>query len=47
MSPEAPGASRESRGVLYGLAAYGIWGLFPLFWPLLEPAGALEILASG
>jgi chloramphenicol-sensitive protein RarD len=22
-----------------------IWGLFPLFWPLVEPAGALEILA--
>ncbi len=25
----------------------GVWpvGLFPLYWPLLEPAGALEILA--
>jgi chloramphenicol-sensitive protein RarD len=22
-----------------------MWGLFPLFWPLLEPAGATEILA--
>jgi chloramphenicol-sensitive protein RarD len=22
-----------------------MWGLVPLFWPLLEPAGALEILA--
>jgi len=22
-----------------------MWGLFPLYWPLLEPAGALEILA--
>ena len=22
-----------------------IWGLFPLYWPLLEPAGAIEILA--
>jgi chloramphenicol-sensitive protein RarD len=27
------------------LAAYGIWGLFPLYWGLLKPAGALEILA--
>ena len=33
------------RGFLYGVAAYGLWGLFPLYWPLLEPAGAVEILA--
>ena len=33
------------RGLVYGVAAYGLWGLFPLYWPLLEPAGALEILA--
>lgn len=33
------------RGVLYGLAAYGIWGLFPLFWNLVRSASALEILA--
>ncbi|MBE7325578.1 EamA family transporter RarD [Nocardioides sp. Y6] len=28
-----------------GVAAYVIWGLFPLYWPLLEPASATEILA--
>ena len=28
-----------------GAAAYTMWGLFPLYWPLLEPAGAVEILA--
>src|SRR5918992_1363070 len=33
------------RGVAYGIAAYGIWGLFPLYFPLLKPAGAVEILA--
>ncbi|WP_205314690.1 EamA family transporter RarD [Nocardioides houyundeii] len=33
------------RGLMYGIAAYLIWGAFPLYWPLLEPAGALEILA--
>lgn len=32
------------RGVLSGLAAYLIWGLFPLYWPLLQPAGSVEIL---
>ncbi|TDD55822.1 EamA family transporter RarD [Nonomuraea terrae] len=33
------------RGVLYGIAAYTMWGLFPLYWPLLKPSGAIEILA--
>jgi chloramphenicol-sensitive protein RarD len=32
-------------GFAAGLAAYLLWGLFPLYWPLLEPAGAAEILA--
>jgi chloramphenicol-sensitive protein RarD len=31
--------------VLFGLGAYGLWGLFPLFFPLLEPAAPVEILA--
>jgi chloramphenicol-sensitive protein RarD len=35
----------ERRGFLYGATAYLLWGLFPLYWPLLKPAGALEILA--
>ncbi len=34
------------RGLLYGLIAYGLWGMFPLYFPLLEPAGAVEILAQ-
>ena len=35
----------QRRGVALGAAAYLLWGLFPLYWPLLEPAGAVEILA--
>jgi chloramphenicol-sensitive protein RarD len=36
---------RPSRtGVLAGLAAYGMWGVFPLYFPLLRPASAVEIL---
>ncbi len=31
--------------MLFAVGAYGIWGLFPLYFPLLKPAGALEILA--
>ena len=27
------------------MGAYLLWGLFPLYWPLLEPAAAVEILA--
>jgi chloramphenicol-sensitive protein RarD len=33
------------RGYLYGLVAYACWGFFPLYFKLLRPAGALEILA--
>lgn len=32
-------------GVVCGLAAYSLWGLFPLYFPLLEPAGGVEIVA--
>ena len=33
------------RGTTYGFLAYGIWGLFPLYFAALAPAGAFEILA--
>ena len=32
-------------GVVSGLGAYALWGLFPLYFPLLEPAGGIEIVA--
>jgi chloramphenicol-sensitive protein RarD len=35
----------QRRGFLLGAAAYTMWGVFPLYWTLLEPAGAIEILA--
>ncbi|MEU5439069.1 EamA family transporter RarD [Streptomyces sp. NPDC020719] len=38
-------AGEQRAGLLYGIGAYGMWGLVPLFWPLLKPAGAVEILA--
>ncbi len=37
--------AENRRGLIFGAAAYGIWGAFPLYWPLLEPGGAVEILA--
>jgi chloramphenicol-sensitive protein RarD len=33
------------RGLIYGASSYLLWGVFPLFWPLLKPAGTIEILA--
>ncbi len=38
-------ADETQRGTAYGFLAYGIWGLFPLYFHALEPAGAWEILA--
>ena len=35
----------HSRGVLAAWGAYGIWGLFPLYFHALKPAGAWEILS--
>jgi chloramphenicol-sensitive protein RarD len=35
----------ERRGLAYGVTAYLLWGLFPLYWPLLKPASPIEILA--
>jgi chloramphenicol-sensitive protein RarD len=33
------------KGLIAGVSAYLVWGLLPLYWPLLEPAPATEILA--
>lgn len=44
-SAEAAKAASRRYGVLAGLVANCIWGLFPLYWPLLEPASPFEILA--
>ena len=47
MRPEPATQEPTTRdgGQLYGVAAYGLWGVFPAFFSLLAPAGAPEILA--
>lgn len=35
----------DVRGLLCGVGAYVSWGLFPAFWPLLDPAGPIEVVA--
>jgi chloramphenicol-sensitive protein RarD len=37
--------SKNKLGLLFGVSAYTLWGLFPLYWPLLEPANPLEIVS--
>jgi chloramphenicol-sensitive protein RarD len=35
-----------NKGILAGIGAYFLWGLFPIYWRLLETVPALEILAN-
>lgn len=35
----------RTTGLLYGIGAYAMWGVFPAFFPLLKPASALEVLS--
>ncbi|CCH35237.1 EamA family transporter RarD [Actinosynnema sp. NPDC047251] len=37
--------NHTNRGVAFGIGAYVLWGIVPAYWPLLAPAGAVEILA--
>jgi chloramphenicol-sensitive protein RarD len=37
--------SEETKGIMYGLAAYIGWGFAPLYWPLLQPSSPYEVLA--
>jgi chloramphenicol-sensitive protein RarD len=34
-----------NKGLWYGLGAYGLWGLLPIYWKLLHDVPAMEILA--
>lgn len=34
-----------NKGILAGIGAYTLWGLFPIYWRLLEQDPAIEILA--
>jgi chloramphenicol-sensitive protein RarD len=35
-----------NKGILAGIGAYIFWGLFPIYWRLLEEVPAIEILAN-
>jgi chloramphenicol-sensitive protein RarD len=40
-----PAVQERRTGITAGLAAYALWGVFPLYFPLLKPAGGVEIVA--
>ncbi|WSA45726.1 EamA family transporter RarD [Streptomyces sp. NBC_01803] len=39
------GGTASRAGLTYGLAAFGMWGLLPLYWHLLDTTPAAEVLA--
>ncbi|MCW5953765.1 MAG: EamA family transporter RarD, partial [Propionibacteriaceae bacterium] len=43
---EAAERPTNGRGALLALATYGLWGVFPLYFHLLAPAGPVEIIAQ-
>ena len=40
-----PGSGTDGAGLAAGLGAYLLWGAMPLYFPLLLPAGPVEIIA--
>jgi len=40
-----PARSAASTGLVYAVCSYGIWGFLPLYFLLLKPTGAFEIVA--
>lgn len=34
----------DTRGLVYGVLAYVLWGLLPIYWKLLGSVPALEII---
>ncbi|MBO1269109.1 EamA family transporter RarD [Arthrobacter cavernae] len=45
-SPPKAVDKETTTGVLFGIGAYGLWGLLPLYFLVLAPAGAVEIVAN-
>ena len=45
-APSGPDEKPSGSGLLFGIGAYSIWGVLPLYFLLLEPAGPVEIVAA-
>jgi len=42
---ETAAASRARAGLFYGLAAYGLWGILPIYFKLLKAVPSVDIVA--
>jgi chloramphenicol-sensitive protein RarD len=40
-----PASNAHYLGILFGIAAFVFWGLFPMYWKLIHDVNALEVLA--
>ncbi|WP_461169350.1 EamA family transporter RarD [Arthrobacter sp. Z1-15] len=45
-APAARTRGENTPGLLFGVGAYMLWGLLPLYFMVLVPAGAVEIVAA-
>jgi len=43
--PVPPTPSKSTTGLAYAISAYALWGVLPLYFLLLAPAGALEVVS--
>src|SRR5436309_12697894 len=41
----APAIHEDRSGLIAGIAAFGLWGVIPVYWKLLKTVPATEILA--
>ena len=37
--------SKMNRGIFYAITAYFLWGIFPVYWKMIQDVPALEIIA--
>jgi chloramphenicol-sensitive protein RarD len=44
-TPAEAAASRARAGLLYGLAAYGLWGIMPIYFKWLKAVPSIDIVA--
>jgi chloramphenicol-sensitive protein RarD len=44
-NPAETAASRARAGLLYGLAAYGLWGIMPIYFKWLKAVPSIDIVA--
>jgi len=44
-APHGTPASGNRTGLLFAVLAYGLWGILPLYFLLLAPTGAVEVVA--